>query len=834
MNSRFHRVLRALFAGLAAAAVSSCGGGGGGSNADGAAPSAPPSASTTISVDSAVSVAAISEISSPLGVLSSGQKALDIPIRPDGTSDTILLATNANDDVLLAAFAGPNGTTTLSSASTAVVMTRAALETLPEPGPSTAQFSAMILSAGGYAELVAAIDAAVQAGGVPMKSLRVQDSLRIVVSQVRSAILNEFPQAAVASTSEARSASRPRILAATPPPLPYRLVDTPSFPALTVDNGDGGLINIRNFSLIDWRVQSKGLDGAVINGIFLPALDIWKSPFTSLVFDTKLSPPVPLQGSRQFIVTAFPDADRAATQMVNAIISLAKTPFSSALPNTALNSSCVSAIILPLVSSQLGALLVHPSDATLNEYFAGFFNSPSGTNSLLAAIKKCTPVFTGTAVDAYLNYLSKGNKFIATIAFVPDIMAANARIKQIALFTGTTASVEICMTGSVITPCSIVIDPATPLVPVGRTLQLTALTGIDRLPYPSGGALTWADLSNPFGASIDASTGLLQGVGTMENGIAVDHITVSNPWGDVANVDVTVYLPRIAEVGAGAPGGVATLALVEGGQSKFLQLIDPSGKPADIKPSYVWAAFDDKFLVVNGVTGEIKAKVAGDTDVTATDPLTGTKISAPVHINPAPPLSIDPGNLTLTLGDTQLLLIVEGGTPPTNPPASRFDWTSSHSEVATVDPTGLVVASGAGVTTISAADRMSTRTALAVVTVLESTSNYHFLANGSGIDDVLILELFDAAGTKISDITNQTFGPLHDVAFKAKKGDIIKVTAIDHNGGGCYSIWPNDILIGNDLTKQTQVIATKVATCPFGKPGGDYLFLDHIPVSIKI
>jgi hypothetical protein len=112
---------------------------------------------------------------------------------------------------------------------------------------------------------------------------------------------------------------------------------------------------------------------------------------------------------------------------------------------------------------------------------------------------------------------------------------------------------------------------------------------------------------------------------------------------------------------------------------------------------------------------------------------------------------------------------------------------------------------------------------------------YHFASNGSGIDDVLILELFDETGTtKIADITNQTFGALHDVPFTATKGQTIRVTAIDHDGGQCYG-FAKDLSIVNDVTGAVQVIATARLVCPAPRiTPGDYPYMNHVPVVIGI
>ena len=224
------------------------------------------------------------------------------------------------------------------------------------------------------------------------------------------------------------------------------------------------------------------------------------------------------------------------------------------------------------------------------------------------------------------------------------------------------------------------------LTALGQTARLTAEVRDQNGQVMTGAAVAWSS-SDGSVATVDES-GLVTATG---NG----GTTVTARAGPVSGTAaVTVrQLPAAVTVAPESltlrsPGDTATVTAT---------VTDANGHRIEA-PDVGWVSADTSVALVDA-DGLVTAVSAGATDVTAM--AGGATAAVAVTVEPPRSISIEPASLHFTaFGDTARLTARGAAGHPID--TARVRWSSRDSRVATVDPGGLVTATGDGNTTISA------------------------------------------------------------------------------------------------------------------------------------
>lgn len=110
-------------------------------------------------------------------------------------------------------------------------------------------------------------------------------------------------------------------------------------------------------------------------------------------------------------------------------------------------------------------------------------------------------------------------------------------------------------------------------------------------------------------------------------------------------------------------------------------------------PPYQWSNSNPSVIELNKTSGTIKGLAAGTSTITVTDSIGETVASDLLEVRQ---ISLSPSTASVSIGQTQAF-VASGGVGP-------YRWQSSNNTVASIDANGLLNASTAGVTTITATD----------------------------------------------------------------------------------------------------------------------------------
>ncbi|MBY9078597.1 Ig-like domain-containing protein [Paenibacillus sp. HN-1] len=175
------------------------------------------------------------------------------------------------------------------------------------------------------------------------------------------------------------------------------------------------------------------------------------------------------------------------------------------------------------------------------------------------------------------------------------------------------------------------------------------------------------------------------------------------------------------------------LSLATGGSGRLTATIAPANAT---NQNVVWSSSDSGIAAVDN-SGIVTAKAAGTATITVTTEDGGFTAETIVTVtDPAPEIvpttgvSVNPTELSLTTGGSGALTATVA---PANATNQNVVWSSSNSEVASVDAVGVVTAKSAGTATITATTEDGSFTAQTVVTVTAagSGSNENNGNNGS-------------------------------------------------------------------------------------------------------
>jgi hypothetical protein len=221
-------------------------------------------AKTTVVIDSSVPAAVasiINTISSPIDSQPKGS-ALFVPVSFNA-GESMVFASDADHNVLLAALSSSTTTITLNANSTALALTRLSIGALPET-ITASQVNATIQATAGYPALVASVSAALAANSSPAVSNTVFANIGIVTSQLPNSVLAALAQPQrVTRHTQGTPVADPNI---TVTPSPFVLISTHAggtvlgTVSVTMATTDGG-VQASNTTAIAWSLASSDTAG---------------------------------------------------------------------------------------------------------------------------------------------------------------------------------------------------------------------------------------------------------------------------------------------------------------------------------------------------------------------------------------------------------------------------------------------------------------------------------------------------------------------------------------------------------------------------------------------
>jgi uncharacterized protein YjdB len=330
------------------------------------------------------------------------------------------------------------------------------------------------------------------------------------------------------------------------------------------------------------------------------------------------------------------------------------------------------------------------------------------------------------------------------------VVAANGEVQGAAPGTATITATE---TGSrvagslgvTVVPAavqSVVVDPASASVQLGRTQNLTATLRDARGAVLTGRAVAWTT-SNPGIATVNGA-----GVVTA-TGLGGPVTITANAEGRNGTAQITVVPVPIATL-AITPAGPHTLTQ---GASLTLNAVarDAAGNALTGR-ALSWTSADPAVVSVSATGVVTAASAGGPVAVTATSE--GVSASAQVTVTPAPvaSVSVSPSQDTVMLRETVQFAAVARDAGGSQLTGRAVTWTTSDPVLATVSASGLVTGQSVGQVTVTAT--VEGRTGTAQVTVIPRTAasvtlNPRFVALSVGGTRSLDVSAADAGGVGI-------------------------------------------------------------------------------------
>lgn len=326
--------------------------------------------------------------------------------------------------------------------------------------------------------------------------------------------------------------------------------------------------------------------------------------------------------------------------------------------------------------------------------------------------------------------------------------------------------------------------PTTADIAVGGSLQLDA-TAFDADGNAVSTALFEWRSSDPDIADVDG-----RGVVTADllGTTTISARSVQNP--DIEGfAEITVVQGEVDTVEV-APNP-STLFV---GESETFQVtvLNEDGSPVP-EPFVVWSVADEEILDVNS-NGVVTALAEGATDVIANvEGLTGI---ARVEVLPVPidRVEIEPNDPSVTVGGSVQLRATVYDVADRELTDRRPAWSSSNTNTATVDSTGLVRAQAAGTTTVSA--EVGGVSSQVLVTVVEGnappSANDHTVTTDEDTAVDIDLNGSDADGDPLTFALES--GPASGTlgTIDASTGRVTYTPGIDYSGSDTFTFTVND------------------------------------------
>ena len=253
---------------------------------------------------------------------------------------------------------------------------------------------------------------------------------------------------------------------------------------------------------------------------------------------------------------------------------------------------------------------------------------------------------------------------------------------------------------------AVTINPASPSVLVGQTAQLVATTFDSAGNVVTGRTVTWT--------SNNSSVATVNGSGLVGASAAGSATITAMSEGQSGTASISVSNVPVGSVTVSP----ATASLTVGGTQQLIATPKDANGNALTGRAITWTSSNSGVATVSG-SGLVGASSAGSTVITATSE--GQSGMATVTVaTPAPApvatVTLSPASATVAVGASQQFTATLRDGSGNVLTGRAITWTSSNSGVATVSGSGLVGASSAGSTVITATSEGQSGTATVTVT----------------------------------------------------------------------------------------------------------------------
>ncbi len=240
-----------------------------------------------------------------------------------------------------------------------------------------------------------------------------------------------------------------------------------------------------------------------------------------------------------------------------------------------------------------------------------------------------------------------------------------------------------------VNPAAIAITPNSPAVALGAQVALQAQVHDASGLLVAGASVFWS--SSDTTVAVVSSTGVVTG-----RNLGTAQIAASS-GGQSAVVPLQVVPVPVASVTV-----LPSSATVTVGGTVALQIVvyDSAGHTLSGRP-VVWATSSAQVARVDSA-GTVTGVAAGSATITGTVEGRTASSSVSVAVVPVAAVTVAPGSASLTTGQATSLVATATDANGNVLSGRQFTWSSANTSVGTVSAQGLVTATGAGSTTISA------------------------------------------------------------------------------------------------------------------------------------
>jgi hypothetical protein len=582
---------------------------------------------TSVTIDSAVPKSVAGTVTNVLSPNDSSSSVDSVTISTGGVNgESVVIATDSNNKILLAAFTSSD-TTTLSVESTALALVRFAIGQVP-PGMTAAQLNDAIRAAADYGPLQTQIGLALAAGTPLAATPAVAQELSTVLSQVARSI--GAPVSANAGGGKIPTNIAPALVAIPQvlPPLPVTVVQDALLHLLPIQITDTdalGQVYVRNSMPIEWRARSyDAISGAEMT-----------SPSSPFKLKPNTGTWVPGTGGQNFNLSIEQDVITQRDTLTNIIVDALRFELQF-FPD-----SCADTVLRSSVEAYIDLLAALPSDATtLKEFIKGYFTLDTAKGVLSECLKRAT---TSAFLSAVITFLDD----VALIQGVASAAFLAAEIEYALKFWGDPAHmVGVCFDNTKkIANCaaSFTFAPSNLVAAIGADLTTaTTMTAMDNHnpPSPTGIPAWLIYAKTDTGGVIGLNTAT--GVATA-TGIGSGSVTVKDPSTDAKGTySVSVVDPVLCPnpIDIDLQTGTTTSVLVTLSDSSIPNC---GGEAVFAAPNTIWSVSDPTVASLSlslltkcphgaASCGAVSGLTPGQTTLTVTNGVTGEAITAQINV----------------------------------------------------------------------------------------------------------------------------------------------------------------------------------------------------------
>jgi uncharacterized protein YjdB len=350
-------------------------------------------------------------------------------------------------------------------------------------------------------------------------------------------------------------------------------------------------------------------------------------------------------------------------------------------------------------------------------------------------------VYPSNATNSAINYLSRNDAFVSYVdGVVTAVAAGNTYI--LASAADVSDSVYVMVTDSV-NVTGVSVSPESETLNPDQVVQLVVTVEPDDATDPSV-VFTSGDESV---ATVD-ETGLVTAVGPGSTIITV----TTNDGGMTATMDISVN-----RAVTGVSLDVESASIDVDGTLQLTATIEPDDAT---DKSVTWSSSDDDIATVddNGLVTAVSAGTAKITVITHSGFRTATaEITVIAPDVPVTGVTLNVETLDLEINSSLRLF---ASVVPEDATDQSVTWSSSDTEIVSVDNVGVITAVSLGTATVTATTTDGNHTASAEVTVSPGTftgslSSEEFNYYPNPVENVLMVEGRDIVSIKILDITGK-------------------------------------------------------------------------------